>query len=67
MFRAKNNQQATGDQHSDVKLGLMIVLLDVTFKIGLHMLLLTFIYLSILKIIASKFQEMLLRGSTLQT
>ena len=43
------------------------VLLDITFQAGLHMSLLTSIYSSILKLIASKFQEMLLRYSTLQT
>ena len=41
-----------------------IALHDVTFQTGLHMTLLTSIYLSILKIIASNFQEMLLTGRT---
>ena len=42
------------------------VLLDITFQTGLHMLLQTSIYSSVLKITASNFQEMLLRDSTLQ-
>ena len=42
------------------------VLLDVTFKTKSHMLLQTTIYLSILKITASNFQERILRDGTLQ-
>ena len=41
--------------------------LDVAYKTGLQALIQTSIYASILKIIASNFQKMLLSGSTLQT
>ena len=54
------NQQATRDQHSDIIFGLTFFL--TSCSILLH----TAIYMSILKIIASNLEGMLLRDRTMQ-
>ena len=69
LYWVNNNQQATGDQHFGVIFGLTFFLTSHSkpdYICNFKPLYITAIYLPISKIIASNFQGMLLRDSTMQ-